>query len=530
MEKIERFKFGFIIFTLVLLTAALACDTSGLQDSIDNFGLVIGLDEINTGATVLVTDAVTGELINAKISVTFDGQNGSDVIDMYSDPVSEDEISSGILNFAIANSVVPTTANPAIVKLHMQAPGYASTTKTVKLTDVGFDDFSFTMLSNSNKPASIKTTAKTGSTAADGSLNTELNVSSNTGQSGEDSTGVVIPAGTVFTDANGNKLTGKLKVEMTNYDLTDPTATQNLPIAIEDLTEEGEPVPTVLGMVMLNITDEQGNVAASGSFSGGNAKMLPQDSVLTFSFEGLNIPSIISAWSYSCVKVEPDPITTAIKRGRSWLLFTPGYVCGVVVTTTDNLKTYTNLVIEGNGYEGTLKFNAISFGRSVTGSFPISTSPIASNIVFNKNSDAFVLEIHSPVETKINYPTLPEGDTFTITLPQKPTNLINSKVDVTLRCPNPSEKVGVTNIPQASVVFRKAGSTDKWRVISNVKWNFDEVSRTLTGGTFDITAVEQGVDYNFKLTYDGNVESKIINMSGANVSTVISEEIGGICS
>lgn len=516
---------------LIVLTGLLGCDTTGLQNSIDDFGLVIGLEPINTGATVLVTDAVTGELIDATISINFDGQNGPDVIDMYSDPVSEDETSSGILNFAIANTIVPTNASPAKVQLRMQAPGYATTIKTVELTEIGFDDFSFTMLSNSNKPASIKTTTGTGTTAADGSTTASVEISTNAGQSSEDSTSVEFDEGTVFTDENGSTLTGALNIEMTSFDLSNPTAVQNLPFDMEDVTEDGEDTPTILGVNVLTITDGQGKVAAKAFVPAAKSKQLSHGITSLFLTAPNRVPVIsLFGFSLSRGKSTPLPGTPVGVSGSNYTATTSSDARGVVITNSGGTKTYSSLVIEGNGYEGTLKYTVNSKGRSENGSAPISSSSVAKNIVFNKNSDSFSVKITSPVETELSYNTLPEGDTFTITLPQKPSNLISSTVNVELRCSDPDEKVGITNIPQASVVFRKAGSTNKWRVISKVNWDYDEGSQTLTGGTFNISAVEQGVDYNFKITYDGNVESKIITINGTNVSTVISEEIDSICS
>jgi hypothetical protein len=541
MKNLNKIKIGIIAAFTLLLTSFMGCDTTGLQDSIDNFALVIGLEPINTGSTVLLTDAKTGELINATVTVTFAGENGTDVIDMYSDPITDVEVKDGILNFAISNLVEPTDASPATVKLRLEADGYLPATKTVEITEVGFSDFTFTMVDENNKPQSFKTIATMGVTASDGSTTAPIKIVSNSGTSGKDSTGIEIPEGTVFVDADGNPLTGNLSVEMSNFDLSDPIGVQNLPIDIQELVEEGEKVPTVVGISVLSVTNGQGKVATKVKNSIPGKTFF--DIVLNLN-GNTDIPAAKNVYSFGR-PFEPNfsPVDTTNYTVRRQNFDTISYKIGFVNQTglntplgiiiTDNLgssdKTYSNLVIEGNGYEGTLEYTLNSKGRSEKGSVIISNSPIQKDIVFNNLSETVSIDITSPLETTLTYPTLPEGDTFTITLPQKPATLIDSKINVVLRCTDPDERASVTGIPQSSLVYRKAGSSDKWKVIPKINWNYNEDEQVLTGGSVDIKNVEQGVDYNFKLSFDGNTENKVITISGSTVEVILSDEIDSIC-
>ena len=541
MKNLNKIKIGILTVFTLLLTSFMGCDTTGLQDSIDNFALVIGLEPINTGSTVLLTDAETGELINATVTVTFAGENGTDVIDMYSDPIADVEVKDGILNFAISNSVEPTDASPATVKLRLEADGYIPATKTVEITEVGFSDFTFTMVDENNKPQSFKTIATMGVTASDGSTTAPIKIVSNSGTSGKDSTGIEIPEGTVFVDADGNPLTGNLSVEMSNFDLSDPTGVQNLPIDTQELVEEGQKVPTVVGISVLSVTNSQGKVATKVKNSIPGKTFFE----IAANFNGnTDIPAATGVYSFGR-PFEPNfsPVDTTNYTVRRQNFDTISYKIGFVNQTglntplgiiiTDNLgssdKTYSNLVIEGNGYEGTLEYTLNSKGRSEKGSVIISNSPIQKDIVFNNLSETVSIDITSPLETTLTYPTLPEGDTFTITLPQKPATLIDSKINVVLRCTDPDERASVTGIPQSSLVYRKAGSSDKWKVIPKINWNYNEDEQVLTGGSVDIKNVEQGVDYNFKLSFDGNTENKVITISGSTVEVILSDEIDSIC-
>lgn len=543
MKNLKKIRTRALVIAAALLVSITGCDTTGLEDSIDNFALVIGLDPINTGSTVLLTDAETGELINATVTVTFDGENGDDVIDMYSDPIADVEINDGILNFAISNDVVPTSSSPAQVKLRLEADGYLPATKTVSLTEVGFDDFSFAMVNENNKPQSFKTVGATGTTASDGSTTAAIVINSNTGASGSDSTGIEIPEGTIFTDADGNPLTGNLSVEMSNFDLSDPIAVQNLPIDLEELDENSENAPTVLAISFLSVNNSQGKVATKIK------KVVGQDSLsfnFSFSVNSQNYPFGESPW-FSVFNTESDSKFNKI-LGDDIKLETKSENISVVVPTSDfsvsnnnhigvvridlsgiTSKTYSNLVIVGNGYEGTLKYTVNSKGRSEKGSAIISSTPVQKDIVFNRISESFSIDITSPLETTLTYPSLPDGDTFTITLPQKPADVIDSQVNVVLRCTDPDERASINGIPQSSLVYRKAGSTDKWKVLPKIDWNYNEEEQVLTGGTVTVKSVEQGGDYNFKLSFDGNTENKIININGTTVEVILSDEIDSIC-
>lgn len=80
-----------------MLTGITACDTSQFEEAIENFGVVIGLDSIQTTGTVLITDAKTGELVRSTVSLRFTGAESNSIIDMYSDPITSAETETGFL-------------------------------------------------------------------------------------------------------------------------------------------------------------------------------------------------------------------------------------------------------------------------------------------------------------------------------------------------------------------------------------------------------------------------------------------------
>lgn len=551
ITKIKQFKTMFLAISALFGVVFVSCDTTGIKGAIDDFGLVIGLEAINTGATVLITDAATGELINANVVVTFAGQSGGDVIDLYSDPVTEDEVKNGILNFALHNEVVPTSANPAKVTLQLSAPGYVSANRTVALADTGFTEFSVSLVNDNNKPAGIKTTSASATTNSDGSLAEDLSINTNSG-SEDEGINITFPAGTILTDADGNKLSGNLTAEITNYDPGDPNALANSPVSADDASnfldiESENSASLTLGMSSLNIRDDKGKVASKISESsrakGINSKISVAIEVSPQS--GLTVGDSVYYWAITRLgwfgsSSDYDLGTVAVidlEDGKIGVQFEMQkihpliFVFKISTLLDGSFNSYSTFDIQRNGYKGTLKGTATSYGLSYF--FKIRENGETGgngSVFFNSSGNFHELHITDPVDAVINYDPLPaSGSTLPITLPQAPSNLIDAKVNVALKCPDSDQKVAITNIPQSSIVFRKAGATGKWRVITFVKWDFDDKTQSLTGGSANLTGVEKGADYDFKFNYDGKTEEKIININGANVTVTISEEIESVC-
>ena len=99
-------------------------------------------------------------------------------------------------------------------------------------------------------------------------------------------------------------------------------------------------------------------------------------------------------------------------------------------------------------------------------------------------------------------------------------NVIDATVNVNLSCQNSDETVSVTDIPGASVAYRKQNAVQgtPWKIASSLNWNFDEASNSLTGGSFDVKGVEQGEFYTFKIVYEGETFTRDVEITGTTVS------------
>ncbi|MAO65090.1 MAG: hypothetical protein CL666_08820 [Balneola sp.] len=533
--KLHKKLYAIVIYA-VLAVSVTSCDVTGLTDAADDFGVIIGLEEINSGATVLLTDAASGQLIDKQVSIIFAGENGDDVIDFYSDPLSEEKISEGILNFAINNGVVPTPENPAKVTLQLSAPGYISANKTVTLSDTGFVDFSFSLVNENNKPKGVKSTSSSAATNSDGTLSSDLNVSSNTNDGNESETSISIPSGTALTDASGNTLSGSLTAQMTNYDPGDPSALSNLPVEVE--SENGEPV-TLLGMSSYEITDENGRTATgtAGAAKGKAANTQFTIEVAVSSQAGIDVGDNVmfeaTDWTNEFSYQQAEIID--LGNGRIGVRVVLNYLpVNTAVYNQLSPVRYRNPNIERNGYEGAVKGVAYSYGMAVGFIYPSNSNTL---IGFNSNSSFFELDLSAPVDHIITYPSLP-SDPLAITLPQAPSNLIEAEVAVSVDCRDPGEKLAITNISQASLVYRKAGTSGKWRVITEIKWTFDDANNELTGASTTMFGVEEGETYEYTLKiggedpYNGEVTITDSNSGKAGVQVFINENDidSGICS
>lgn len=100
-----------------------ACDIGKIQDSVDDFTVVVELQEISTYGSIQVLDAATGELITGNLSVSFIDEENL-IIDAYSKSLSEVVVSNGFVNFGIKNEFGPTEDQPVSVGVLVERDGY----------------------------------------------------------------------------------------------------------------------------------------------------------------------------------------------------------------------------------------------------------------------------------------------------------------------------------------------------------------------------------------------------------------------
>ncbi len=612
-------KAAVLVLSGLLILGLTGCDFSGLNQAVDDFGVVIELDSIHTSSTVLVHDAKSNKLITKEVEVTFGGPEGGQVIDIYSDPLTERTIKSGILNFGISNSVKPTDESPAEVTLQFAADGYLSANRTVTIENEGSSKFSVEMIRKSDPPSGVEMESNTdGQADRDGAVQQAYTVevtsdppssSSATTQSSDVEYGfeMEITEGTVLKDREGNPLTGRLTTDVTYYNPTDVEAMRSIPMDMK--TVDGSRVLTY-GMVGMEITDEKGKVAAS--VSSGSAKVTMKNGPSMPEVQGYLSNAQVCVdedFNDQCSEAEamtptrdnngefkltnldnkfenapklvheipnPDPNDNSPSAQPHHKLRGPDVSAPINPVTP--LTTLVQEEVEQQAQKNPSKdFADLVYAakQKVEGELEISTSDgvdvvgdfekewrMEAEIELNTSGYNLKNSYHirwAGEEAKKQAKTLnslPRGEvTYTIDFPQMnekvkgthdftedgkleitvPESRIpgdfhsDATVEVKLSCENSSEKVAVTNIPGASVLYKIAEAEDNdWSTAFNMEWHYDEENQELTGGSFDAFLFENQ-DYTFKITYESTTYTRDITIEGEH--TTYTETVSGsVCS
>ncbi len=255
-QKIK--KIGAILSVTGLIGLLLyGCDIQKATNALNKVNLVIGLQPITTTVSGVFTDAKTGDLI-PNVTLSFIGNGANNVIDMFSDPITQQSFSGGFATFGISNNVTPTSVQPDSFTVVAQASGYETQYQKVILTDTTHFSFAMNLVNTNNPPTGTSsgsnttaTTTSSGAVAQSYSVQTQSNTGSGSAAS------LSVPDSTVFTDANGNKLTGTLTTHMTYYgDSTE--ALSQLPGGFSDGV-------VTAGFSKISITDANGHHVAKSS-------------------------------------------------------------------------------------------------------------------------------------------------------------------------------------------------------------------------------------------------------------------------
>lgn len=565
--------------TLIALVGLSNCDTGPLQDAVDNFDLVIGLEPINTTGTILLVDATTGEFITENVNLVFGGTNGEDVIDIFSDPMPQMSGTGGVFNFGIDNSVIPSESNPAevLIEIYDDQNLFLGTVESFVFDEVGSTSYQYALVRASNPPAGIvvgegtpSTTNENNETTTD--ITVDLTSSAKIGGFGNGTfaaagsgVSVQIPAGTRFLDADGNPLTGNISTSATYFDPLEPSSVAKLGPNASNYNEDSSLV--IFGAVTLTIKDENGNFASTVDQSNGKIRIgtpgddgtLTDDDAFIVAFraslEQLGVPQPVIDAAVALMKrrsgggvINNRPIGGNLGSGSglSNPILTgpvqqPGLQAGfdnventlgvgavvphrdVRIVTDNAISQELNVKVTGVGFGKTFKIKrgatSVDIPKVPTGTYsaeiPLEWAP--------EGKVTFSATVESGAGPQI----------INVNVPQKPANFIDATISVSVSCETPGEKIAVTDIPTASIVYRKVGSpATSSRVATNLRWSYDETTRELTGASCQVEDVEQGADYLFTVTLSLDVDEtkkyeRTITISDTRVvyEEVIDEDI-----
>ncbi|SMO80570.1 hypothetical protein SAMN06265219_11133 [Gracilimonas mengyeensis] len=511
----------------LLVAMVSACDFSALSDAADDFVVLIGLEPINTYATVQITDAASGELVDADVTASFTGQNGEDVIDMYSDPIQSQNVEEGILGFGINNGITPSEGAPAEVQVWFRAKGYLPASKMVRITQEGDSDFGVKLTKKNNAPQGINSTSAKTSTGSDNATMQELNIEAASDDQ-ESSTTLSIPAGLVFKDADGNDLQGELNVEVVNFDPGTTESLSALPYYPE--AENANETSRVLAMAVMEVTDASGRQAASiGGGAGTSSKaqsggayfgtctqnnspisFTPPASIAFNVFAGTFNPNESVIFTVSGVGGLGATLAKSVGQsivGECTINPQTGVISGYFSGTGSILGFHQNVTstttatinINRNGWAGPVKGKV--YNNGILKEFNIAAGSNSTQIN-SLAAESFTVEITEPVFAKIENHSFANNPTAEIFLLSAPSNMVDeTTMNFTLACPDNSQKVRITNL-KASLNYRKTGANGPWRTTSPT-FIFSEEEKALTGGSFLAYNMEPNQEYTFTTTYDG---------------------------
>jgi len=536
-----------LLILLVLLAGfgVASCDLTGLTDAVDDFSIVIGLEPINTSASVLITDAATGELVTRPLRVQFNGENGDDVIDIYSDPIDEVTVSSGVLNFGIQNDINPTEVNPAEFTLSFfdEQGRYLATSKRLEINETGASSFSIDLVQKSTPPEGVEIKEETaGSTDESGTTENDIviELSSNSDNSEvETGSSVEVAEGSTLLDQNGQPLTGSLQASAIYYNPAEFKAVEALPAEL--LENVGDSALTVLGATDLTITDSNGRVATQVG-AGASAKTIGNNTgeyILNYILNSTTYNELqrllrlayISPTTAERFILYTVPEVSTLPDGRvslRYVLNSDLFRQAALVYFSEQPGN-TNLNFVRNGNSGNLPVRIFERGFVRTAELNAGANVLTlRNVTRGPKTVSVGLEHVSGGSYEETIDLLGESNS-TMTLPAPPSNLIDATVNVVLECVNPDERVRVTDIPAATILYRKenAPSGTSWRVATDLTWNYDSSTQSLSGGSFDVQNVEQDESYDFKLTYDNKAEQGSLTITGpvTNYTQEIEQDI-----
>lgn len=207
-NKLNRLLIFIFLLSSIFTICYLSCD---INSPVKDVKVIINSKPINTIISGLIINSATNEpLTGRQVTLTIEGQNKSDIVDLTAEPQSEFITYQGIVSFAITNDFVPSETSPAKVVLVARAEGFLPTSMPLNIYEVGDAQFNIHMIEINNPPNGAATARGTGTTNATGALiNNDLEVIASE-LSTSAFASIKVPVGTIIKDEAGNPLTGTI--------------------------------------------------------------------------------------------------------------------------------------------------------------------------------------------------------------------------------------------------------------------------------------------------------------------------------
>lgn len=502
----------FALFFVLLVFPG--CDFQAVEDALDDFDVVIGLESVNTVVNGTMVNASNGNLVPARL--TFSGESAFAVIDAFSDSVSEIDADAGIVTFGIQNSVVPSQASPVEITVTAEADGFHTTSRSLSISETGDTSFSLRMSpvsvstsirgTESNISSALLTTG--GTTTQDTVIETPLAAQSTAQAS------LSVPSGTTPLARSGAPLSGQLTTELRVFDSA--AGMRALPSGAR--SANGVQNASIVGATFFRMSDGSGTVAAtfrgpqgksaSACSDGGGTglRILTRDAALVAAFPSMSGPTAtVAAWTPADgqnnqvatgipITLEGDALVAELCFGGS-----AANVDDAALGDVSQGVFYTYALVPGGGASletGTLAHQVSisnSSGSAVNAVFTLTgpglqetnarqigpgTTAISLADLLDTASEfsvltgaSFILTATLPTGALESTPISPSplSGASTLNLPSS-AGLETYAVSATLQCPDPANQkfevqVTTESLDAVSAFYRVAGSGDAWTLV-----------------------------------------------------------------
>ena len=225
--KNKKLSFLFLSLSFIFSLFITSCD---IKNPVDGIELRVKTLARTTVVSFSIYDGATQNLIQPnKVTVSFEGVNAGKIISMTNEPITNATTTSGILNFAVLDEIIPTPETPFKLTVVVNVDGYVSSSSKLFITSPGASAYSVSLANYSAPPVGVSSKETSGSTSS--STGATANIVANSGvenNSGASAT-ITIPAGTILKDKNGTALSGEVKTRVTYFNPKDEQSLNSFP-------------------------------------------------------------------------------------------------------------------------------------------------------------------------------------------------------------------------------------------------------------------------------------------------------------
>lgn len=555
------------LLTGALLITATACDFNAASDALDAFDIVVELPPLATVVNVQAIDADNQQPLSKEVRVTFEGSDASDVIDIYSDPISTLRFDDGFASFGLDSTRSPSSDNPARLRLRVQADGYVPTSVPVRITREGSITRTVRLLPDNPEKSPPGTEGGRANSNADDNGTVDEAVEVQTEATSDDENAAQasasVPAGTQIRTTEGSPLQGDVTTDLAVYD-NSSQAQELLPA--EALESDDGSRRLMQGALRFQVTDESGQRAGQFDNAEGNPSSITANLPTLNAQDGTPVIVFVNPETGETTRATANEASVSqtgiAKNHGGWHLSITGDEVTItspgeltfgpipVSVLSETISTFGvelpntcsptgELVVNRNGQQGSIDISFASNGLSVEAAFSDASDPVVIT-----PSDLFggTIPDIGPVDVTV---TAPDDQTQTVsvnwcsgsaeaTLPQPDVNRIDATVELVPNCPADQDIPVSGDVDGYTVNYRVSGSSDPFRSASkdDIQVFTSGTPEVFNRATVDLFNVIPGEDYEFVGTLGSEGSStQTITMPASNGSTVTTTdpELNDLC-